>query len=391
MPTDRDRFDRYQRRRENRLDRLPALRHVGRGTTRTWHVGGELLVLDEMRQRVEQHLVRSGVSASAGDEEIVPGLRRYRVRGFDVQAGLRAMRAGLPGGTAGIAANHVFLSAPFNHGGPFGPPQATAAAVLDPCPPDAAPVPVTIIDTGLWADTALPTRFLHSSAVELETATDVDEDGILDGDVGHANFIGGVIARHEPRAALRVLKVLDTFGVCTEAELVGALDRMDPQTQVVNLSLGGFTEDGTAPLGLGVALENALSGRDRVVVAAAGNDGNRTDPFWPAAFAGTGRSWSSQVVAVAAHDGTGMCGWSNAGDWVTFAAPGEDVTSTFINHPGYPEGWAMWSGTSFAAPRVAAAIAARITGTVGARAALRQLNDDLRGSHPAFDGYPTLS
>jgi subtilisin family serine protease len=42
---------------------------------------------------------------------------------------------------------------------------------------------------------------------------------------------------------------------------------------------------------------------------------------------------------------------------VTLAAPGQDITSTFINDPeSFPDGWALWSGTSFATPRVAAAI-----------------------------------
>ena len=63
------------------------------------------------------------------------------------------------------------------------------------------------------------------------------------------------------------------------------------------------------------------------------------------------------MVAVAAHDGRRICNWSNTGPWVTLAAPGADVLSTYVHHETFPDGWARWSGTSFAAPFVAAAIA----------------------------------
>lgn len=391
MPPSSERFNRFADRRRARLERLPKLAHttVGEGA-RAWFVADELLVVDDSRRDAERYLGRArAAQPGSGDEELLPGLRRYRAPGLDVPTAVRALRSGRSTGSQMVSPNHVFLSSPFNHGGPFGPPAPVAASTFK-MPAETGRVPVSIVDTGFWTATPLPVDYLAPDGVEEETETDVDEDGLLDGDVGHANFIGGVIANHTDRALLRVIRTLDTFGVCTEEQLIASLGRLHPETKVINLSLGGFTADGSAPLGVRAALGQALSGVDRVVVAAAGNDGNRNDPFWPAAFAGAGESWSGQVLAVAAHDGSSLCSWSNAGPWVNVVAPGEDVRSTFIDHSLFPEGWAQWSGTSFAAPRVAAELSTRIDSEVGAVAAANQLMADLRAADQRFGGYPGL-
>lgn len=393
MPPRNDRLASYARRREARLDSLTELRHTPAGNSRAWYVAGELLVVDEHRGQVERYIAgHRDVLSAAGDEELVGGLRRYHVPGLDVPSTVQAVRGTLPAGADAVAPNHVLLASPFNHGGPYGPPTRVAGSTFPPPAGTGDSVPVTIVDTGLWADTVLPAAYLAADGVDYETETDVDNDGLLDGDVGHANFVAGVIAGHNDRVDLRVIRVLDTFGICTEAQLVQSLDAINPTTKVINLSLGGFTPGDVPPLGLRVALENVLSGADRVVVAAAGNDGNRTNPFWPAAFAGAGASWSGQVVAVAAHDGTQLCEWSNAGPWVSLAAAGQDITSTYINNPEFfPEGWALWSGTSFATPRVVAEVASRISGSTTARAALGDFLAEITAAGTTFGGYPGLA
>ena len=62
-----------------------------------------------------------------------------------------------------------------------------------------------------------------------------------------------------------------------------------------------------------------------------------------------------------------MADFSNYGNWVDVYAPGVNVYSTYLQAdwllpndtppPRQMDGWAIWSGTSFAAPQVAAAIA----------------------------------
>src|SRR5262245_34474354 len=123
MPPSDDRLARYSERRRTRLQSLPALRYAPAGSSRAWYVAGELLVVDEERRQVQRYVARDrGVLTAAGDEEIVPGLRRYHVPGLDVPETVRAVRGSLPAGANVASPNHVFLASPFNHGGPFGPP-----------------------------------------------------------------------------------------------------------------------------------------------------------------------------------------------------------------------------------------------------------------------------
>lgn len=385
-----ERLANYHNRRESRLLSVSGLRSAQtEDGSPVWYRADELLVVDDERGQVERYLADRGSDlVRLGDEPVVPGLRRYRATGLDVPEAVQAVHEALPAGAEVVSPNHVFLSTPYNHGGPFGPPVPVAGSVLHPRAWDTTLVPVAILDTGVWTDSELPDGYFKEGAVETEDETDIDKDGVLDGDVGHANFIAGVIVRHAFQAELSVLKVLDTFGVCTEAQLVAALDRLDPAVKIVNLSLGGFTLDGQPPLALQAAMERALTVPDRVAVAAAGNNGNRTDRFWPAAFAGTGRSWSGRVAAVAAHDGQRICDWSNAGPWVTLAAPGQDVESTYITHPEFPSGWAQWSGTSFATPRVAAEIAARIGRDGSVVTSLQRVVATATGRYGDYVGLP---
>lgn len=388
MPPSDDRIASYHARREQRLRSVPKLRSQPAGVdSQVWYVADELLVVDDDRSHVERYLSdRRQQLTALGDEEIVPGLRRYVATGVDVPDAVRTVHGELPEGAEVVCPNHVFLGTPFNHGGPFGPPVPVAASVLRPRGTAEQLAAVAIVDTGVWKESQLPPVYYRPDAVDFEEETDVDNDGVLDGDVGHANFIAGVIVRHAREVELSVIRVLDTFGICTEAELILGLSRVDQSVQIVNLSLGGFTLDDRPPLALQTAMARLLSVPGRVAVAAAGNNGNRTDRFWPAAFAGTGHPWSGRVAAVAAHDGEQLCDWSNAGPWVTLAAPGQDIHSTYIDHVEFPSGWAQWSGTSFATPRVAAAVAELVAAGSSAVAALQQVVAGAGGSYGEYAG-----
>jgi subtilisin family serine protease len=213
-----------------------------------------------------------------------------------------------------------------------------------------------------------------------------------------------VVFQHAPRARLIARRIpcgdrgpAPHQDFVTDVELASGLDGLPElrAVDVLNLSIGGYTHDGWGLLATKVVLDDFLAGNpDLVVVAGAGNDSS-TEPFFPAAF--------RQVVGVAALDESAQrraC-FSNLGWWVDACAPGVRVHSTFLEWDGdmapYPHeppepcrgrldldpdpgvaqfrGWARWDGTSFAAPRVAAAIAARMSaGRSGPKAAFDVLH-----------------
>ena len=134
------------------------------------------------------------------------------------------------------------------------------------------------------------------------------------------------------------------------------LERTTPD--VVNMSFGCYTEDDSCPMAMEQAIR-LLREKGTVVVASAGNDAT-CRPAFPAAH--------PEVIAVGALGCHGPAWFTNHGPWVDACAPGVDVVSTFVFHDGPAkeacgtdpdeyDGWAKWSGTSFAAPKVAAAIA----------------------------------
>lgn len=260
-------------------------------------------------------------------------------------------------------------------GAAIGLPQAQAQA-------SGSGVTVAVLDTGIdLAHPALAGRllpgwdFVDGDADPSETAQPTQ------GGYGHGTHVAGLVAWVAPGARILPLRVLDAEGqgntwVLAEALLHAIDPDHNPATadgaQVINLSLAGtqpsqlmktidtlmncsFVVPGAA-LDPAVDLSHASYDDDRqrctthggvVVVAGAGNDGSSSLRTWPAAESAYG------LVSVAASTAQGrLAGFSNSGNWISLAAPGDLVTSTV---PG--GGYATWSGTSMATPLVAGAAA----------------------------------
>jgi hypothetical protein len=179
---------------------------------------------------------------------------------------------------------------------------------------------------------------------------------------GHGMFVASIIARYAPAATLLAETTLsgdaigDLYDMLVDLEHAAAAG-----CRVLNMSMGFFSRpdaDGvsTCPPLLDRALRRLAEGNVKLV-SSAGNDGSDT-PTWPAGH--------ETVAAIAAVDTDGEpTEWSNYGSWVDACALGGDVVSDYVyaawDHPDGSEklfnGAAMWSGTSFAAPRVAALLA----------------------------------
>lgn len=284
---------------------------------------------------------------------------------------LRTHEHGKP--TPNVGPNHVFTGEYNYQGGPEDPPEPAKPGDEHKVPhPHSGPPRIAVLDTGY--DRAV--KDLHPGLYE-RLDYDGDEDavtgnGFLAQEAGHGTFIAGIIMKHSPQLRIRQVRVLDPTGVGDDATVAHGL--ADARASVINMSLGGYTHGGRPPVALAAALGQL---DDSVaVIAAAGNFGS-DEPFWPAAF--------KRVVAVGALDTTNgaraRASFSNYGHWVDVYAPGTDVHSTYLDgsyqEPGkklaHLTGWAKWSGTSFAAPQVAAEIAKRIREGVTARQAAHQV------------------
>jgi Subtilase family len=223
----------------------------------------------------------------------------------------------------------------------------------------------------------------------------------LNSHVGHGTFIAGIVRQLAPDAQVRAIRVMYGDGIVSESSLVLALTYLaariryaqqraaagqpvDPSdlVDIVNLSLGGFfetplEEEQDSPL---LDAVNALADLGVIVVAAAGND-STTRRFYPAALAGRPpRAGSVPVVSVSALNPNGTkAAFADDGYWVNCWASGAAIVSTMPTwlrgdrtpdlHAGnretldiddYSAGFGIWSGTSFAAPLVAATLAGQL-------------------------------
>jgi hypothetical protein len=283
-----------------------------------------------------------------------------------------------------VAPNLIMTGAGDVMGNPGGP--ISFAEPADP-PRDATPrepgrITVGILDTGIALDGTRPEHpFLANCAVDDPAHDDdlrdrVPPDGHLDDEAGHGTFCAGVVLQTAPYARVAIHHVLDGEGFATEIDarnaLVELVERERPD--ILSLSFGAFTDNDAPLLALGATI-TALP-PEIVVVAAAGNQG-LAKPFWPAAqkrVFGVGAldPGGESAPRARASDQTPPASYSNFGWWVDAWAIGDWVSTFFLewDDPVLPlpggvtlaardfEGWARWTGTSFATPAVAGAIAA---------------------------------
>ncbi|MBD2869503.1 S8 family peptidase [Paenibacillus arenilitoris] len=175
----------------------------------------------------------------------------------------------------------------------------------------------------------------------------IDETLEPDDDVGHGTHVSGIIGATVNNGEgvagvswynkIMPVKVLDSSGAgSTYSVAQGIIWAVDHGAKVINMSLGNYAEADFLHDAIKYAYE-----RDVVMIAASGND-NTDRPGYPAAY--------PEVFAVAATDSNkDKASFSNYGDYIDVAAPGDGIASTY---PGSQ--YAALSGTSMASPHVAA-------------------------------------
>ncbi|MBY4128566.1 type VII secretion-associated serine protease mycosin [Rhodococcus fascians] len=291
---------------------------------------------------------------------------------------------------------------------------------------------VAVIDTGVTAHPRLPGLIPGGDYVSAG-------DGLLDCDA-HGTMVAGLIAAQTSPGSgfaggapdARILSIRQSSNVfqivdnrpeeekSAEPENAAGYGNVrtmamairtavDSGASVINISevacvpAGAGVADGS----LGAAVQYAVREMNRVVVAAAGNLGSaacqaqnpRTDPLRPDADPWNGfatiatPAWFDDVLAVGSVEADGTpSSFSLAGPWVDVAAPGSNMTSLSPTGSGLANGTAgkdgvnPMSGTSFAAPLVAA-VAALVRAHRPELTALEVMDRIERTAHAPAEGW----
>jgi len=308
-----------------------------------------------------------------------------------------------------VSPNHVCVVAPKYDSCPSGPPIPTppppgaGAETFVELPLEEATANVVVIDSGyIESDpphvtldqrvTVVPGQWLDTTTTpgvwrdDDPDVLDADHDGQLDQVAGHGTFISGIVAHRCRQAQITVVGQRDAIMPLTadpnqddqarlfSSEIAVAHSLLQNATaDVVSCGFAFPTLDDYPSIAFDPVMA-LLTGPDAprrgiAVVAPAGNEG-LTHPYWPAAH--------PDVIGVGATNrrGRARAHFSNWGSWLNCCARGEDVFSTYITWDGPLDGeppsdidnfvgWAIWNGTSFAAPKVSAEIARLVAASSG--------------------------
>jgi subtilisin family serine protease len=235
-----------------------------------------------------------------------------------------------------------------------------------------AGVVVAVLDSGVQLDHPDLAQNLWANPDEIpKNGIDDDSDGYIDDvhganisgfggdpsdDNGHGTHIAGIVAAVAgndvggsgvaPEARIMAVKVLDARASGDQGSIArGIRYALAHGADIINLSVNGDTPDDDVAAAIAEADRAGVT-----VVASAGNAARNIDvrPSFPASLD------APNLVTVTATQPDGGCWFQgNSGRRaVDLAAPGKDILSTDLD-----SGWGRRSGTSMAAPFVAAGLA----------------------------------
>jgi len=354
-------------------------------------VENELLAFEEDRAAVESGLAEVGVRFTTWEPALLPGLFVIRVEDEKAEEALHRLGSHDPAVRSKVALHYV---ADAQHLGlcPATAPQTVAPGAPitwskppldgDRGDPDDLPL-IAVVDGGYDPSVGAPHGFMTGVKGEPERPP---AGGNYSGPYHlHGTFIAGVVRATCPQAQVWVSDVING-GVVQEVEIVSDIvAALLRGARIIIVGAVLYTEGGDRKPFAFEWLRDYLKRNEQfsnvVFVSPAGND-NTDRLCYPAAYA-----WVTGVGSVD-PEFTQRSTWSNYGpDNVNVWAPGEDHVNVFVNddynvlkragatfEPRAFTGLAMWSGTSFATPLVAALIARlMIAEALSAPDALRRL------------------
>lgn len=212
-------------------------------------------------------------------------------------------------------------------------------------------VKIAILDSGI--DQSHP-DLAGKIKAEVNFTTSPTEDD----NYGHGTHVAGTAAANTNNligvagvgynSSLMNVKVLGDDGYGPYSWIAAGITwAADNGADIINMSLGNNIKSSTLEDAVNYAWDQGL-----VIVAAAGNSANPSKTY-PAYY--------ENCIAVAATNNNDVkASFSSYGSWVDVAAPGENVYSTFPDHPFYLQAvykrsnnYDFGSGTSMSTPHVA--------------------------------------
>lgn len=174
----------------------------------------------------------------------------------------------------------------------------------------------------------------------------VNNDSNPADDHGHGTAVAGIIAAIanngdgvagiNPNVKIIPIKISDSTGEATvENAVKGIHYAMQQGADIINMSYGSAYYSDIESEALWAAFDQGIT-----LIAAAGNS-STSDPFYPASY--------TPVISVSAtNKAKSLASFSNRGDMIDVAAPGEEIYALHLNG-----GYVVTDGTSFSSPVVA--------------------------------------
>ena len=208
-------------------------------------------------------------------------------------------------------------------------------------------ITVGVVDTGIdHTHPELADRIVETG---LNFSSTGQANGSMD-DQGHGTMVAGIIAQNTTdNVKIKPYKVLGSNGKCSTTQIIAVVNHILSEKDapdVINLSLGGEINKADPFLDTQNELIQSLVAKGITVVVSAGNDSTDAGNYSPANI-------SNVITVAASNSSNARSSYSNFGTVIDIAAPGDNIF-TYTMGGGYTS---SYSGTSFAAPFVAAAAA----------------------------------